>query len=448
MKHPSRRTVLISLSAASLLPACGRSSDTGTAPEATPVRDPEPDPWAPDGTEDDSVFPWGVQVGDATDSGALLSVETTAKSLTLVVMQGSDGEWREVDREEGLTPEDGHLQIELTDLSPDTAWSVVFYEPGGARSAPARFRTALAAGDARVVVFGATSCLGGNTPWPSLSQAAAERYDFFCFLGDTVYADGSTTAADYQWHWDAAMSTGGMRDLCQSTGLIVTWDDHEVDNNWSWQDAGIEERFQNALDWFGRALPHRTGQGVAGIWRKLSWGDTLDVFVLECRAERSAADGVYLSRAQLDWLKAELSASPARFKIILNSVPITDFYDAIGLLAEEDRWSGFPEQREELLTHAADIPGVLWVSGDLHWGTLSQVDPDGGVAADQHEVLAGPGGSFLNIAADLVVNREQYPILFAEWNHTRFSCDPGTGVVSVSFIGDDGSVLYEQDLSL
>ncbi|MFT5682205.1 MAG: alkaline phosphatase D [Myxococcota bacterium] len=448
MKHLSRRTVLISLSAASLLPACRGGSDSGTITEATPTRDPEPDPWVPDGTEDQDTFPWGVQVGDATDSAAILSVETTATSLTLVVMQGADGAWVEVDRQEGLTPEDGHLQIELTDLSADTAWSVVFYDTDGTRSAPTRFRSALAAADTRVVVFGAVSCLGSNKPWPSLSQAAAERYDFFCLLGDTVYADGSTTSADYQWHWNGAMTTAGMRDLCGSTGLIATWDDHEVDNNWSWQDTGIEQQFETALDWFGRALPRRSGQGIAGIWRKLSWGGTLDVFVLECRAERVPEDGVYLSAEQLDWLKTGLSASTARFKIILNSVPITDFFDAIGSLAEEDRWSGFPEQREEILSHAADIPGVLWISGDLHWGSVSAVDPEGGVAAAQREVMVGPGGSFLNIAADLVVNRDQYPILFATWNTTRFSCDPGTGVIAVSFIGDDGAILHELDIQL
>jgi alkaline phosphatase D len=448
MMKPTRRSVLVSLSAAALLPACSGGSDTGNAAEATPVRDPEPDPWTPEGQEDEELFPWGVQVGDATDAGAILSVQTAAESLTLVVMVAQDGAWVEVERREGLASEDGVLQIELTDLSADTAWSVALYTPDGTRSAPARFRTALAAGDARVVVFGAVSCIKGNHPWPSLSHAAQERYDFFCLLGDTIYADGSQSIEDYQAHWDVAMTTAGMRDLCQSVSLIATWDDHEVGNNWTWQDEGIEALFAAGLDRFDRAIPHRAGGGIAGIWRKLSWGDVLDVFVLESRAERVLEEGIYLSREQLDWLKAGLSASTARFKIILNSVPITDYYDALGSLAEEDRWSGYPEQREELLTHTADIPGVLWISGDLHWGAINSVDPVGGIAAAQWEVLAGPGGSPLNIAAELVVSREQYPVLFAAWNHTRFSCDPGTGVISVSFIGDDGAVIHELDLQL
>ena len=150
----------------------------------------------------------------------------------------------------------------------------------------------------------------------------------------------------------------------------------------------------------------------------------------------------------MDWLKSGLSASTARFKIILNSVPITDFYDAIGAVAEEDRWSGYPEQRAEILAHTEDIPGVLWVSGDLHWGAVSQVDPVGGSAATQSEVLVGPGGSTLNVVAELVVQREQYPVLFAAWNHTRFTCDPFSGSVQVAFIGDDGAILHELALQL
>ena len=447
MKLPTRRTLLISLSAASLLPACAGGSDSGE-PLPTAARDPEPETWRPEGEEDESLFPWGIQVGDATESGAILSVETTAKALTLVIMQGAFGAWVEVDRRDGLAPVSGHLTIELTELSADTAWSVVFYDPSGARSAPARFRTALAAGEQRVVVFGATSCLGGNRPWPSLTRAAEQRYDFFCLLGDTVYADGSQSSEDYRAHWSRAMTTAGMRDLTASTSLVVTWDDHEVSNNYSLSDPGTKARFEAALEQFGNALPRRAGQGVAGIWRSLSWGDALEVFVLECRAERDPAQGIYLSQEQLDWLKAGLSASTARFKIILNSVPITDYYDAIVDIAEEDRWSGFPEQREEILRHTVDIPGVLWVSGDLHWGSISHVDPLGGIAAEQYEVLAGPGGSFLNIAADLVVNRDQYPVLFAAWNHTRFVCDPGTGEVEVSFIGDEGEVLHQLVLVL
>ncbi len=454
MADLTRRTVLISLSAAALGAACRGGDDTGDATDEggspAPERAEEPAPWAPEGEEDTSAFPFGVQIGDATVDSAILSLLTSEKMVTLVVMVAGDAGWEEVERREGLLPTAGYVRIALDALSADTAWSVVFYAADGTRrSAPARFRTALPADGWRVVTFGATSCLGGNEPWLSLSAAAEERYDFFCLLGDTVYADDAYDEASYRAYWERAMAVAGMRDLCESTSLIATWDDHEVGNNWSWEDEGIADRFSAALAVFSQHIPRSEGQGTAGIWRKLSWGSVLEVFVLECRAERVPEAGIYISQTQLDWLKSGLSQSTARFKIILNSVPITDFTDLIGDFADEDRWSGFPEQRTEILAHIEDsgITGVLWIAGDLHWAAVAAVGRAGELGEGQREVMVGPGGSTLNVAADLADDFAQFPLLFAQWNHTRFSCDPGTGIVSVRFVGDE-DILAELDIQL
>lgn len=437
-----------------------QDSDSGMGEGAlpTPLRDAEPAPWLPEGTEDTDTFPYGVQIGDASASGAEVSVHTSAAQVTLVLVMAQEDAWLEVERRTGLLVEEGRLRITLSALAADTAWSLVFYAEGDAeqrRSVPSRFRTAAGEGDWRVVTFGATSCLGGNLPWPNLTEAAAARYDFFCLLGDTVYADGSETHADYAAHWDRALRVQGMRDLCASTSLIATWDDHEVDNNWSWQDAGIEARFGAALDTFSAHLPRSAGEGRAGLWRRLSWGSVLEVFVLDCRAERDPDAGLYLSAEQMAWLKQGLSQSEARFKIILNSVPITDMYDVFNVISEEDRWSGFPAQRAEILAHLVEegIGGVLWVAGDVHLGAVCTVDRPAarggaGVATEVWEVIAGPSGSTLNIVAELVEPTAQFPVLFAAWNHTRFTCDPGEGSILVEFVGDSGEILAEQRLSL
>ena len=430
------------------------SGDTGVA-LATPTRSPEPEPWTPDGALDDDAFPYGLQLGDPQTDGAVLSVHAPTETSVTVVLVVADGDagWVEVERLAELAlNEDGRLQLTLSGLDADTAYSVVALTADGRRSAPSRFRTALADDDLRVVTFGATSCLGGNHPWPNLSEAAGARYDFFCLLGDTVYADGSVSREDYAAEWDAAMRTRGLKDLSGSTGLIPTWDDHEVDNNWSWADPSIPARFEVALAEFRAHLPWIGGQGVAGLWRKMRWGATLEVFVLDCRGERDAAAEQYISPEQMDWLKAELSASTARFKIILNSVPITDCRDIFFGVEAEDRWEGYPDQRSEILGHIADeeITGVLWIAGDVHLAAVCNVDipGEGGPAADQWEVIAGPSGSFLNIVADLVEPTEQYPVLFAVWNHTRFTCDPGLGTIHVEFIDDAGEVIAEKLLEL
>lgn len=445
----TRRKVLVggaSFGALSLVGGCDDGGKPGgdTGPvledEGTPVRGAEPEAWEAPGTEDAEAFAWGVQVGDATPSAALVSVRTPEATVS-VVLAVADGEgWAEVDRLDGLATDEEVAQVLFEGLVADTAYSVAVYAADGTRRSPlGRFRTALAADGWRVVTFGATSCLGGNEPWPSLSFAARERLDFFCLLGDTIYADYDPDPLDYESKWSTALSTEGLRAVTGSTSIIATWDDHEVANNYTFETGGLEELFVSGLGAFRRGLPHTSGPGGTGIWRKLSWGAVVDVIALDCRGERR--DGRYVSDEQMAWLKATLSASTARFKILLNSVPITDLSAIFGTAQVMDRWSGYPDARAEILGHIRDnaIPGVVWVTGDVHYAQVGHVDPAGGLAADQWEVLVGPGGSRLNAIVEAFVGSEQYPIVFAQWNWARFTCDPGAGTVTVAYVGDDGA---------
>ena len=64
-----------------------------------------------------------------------------------------------------------------------------------------------------------------------------------------------------------------MRDLTHSTSVVATWDDHEVDNNWSWNSTSqINEKYANGLAMFRRAFPQKMGLQGSGLWRRLSWG--------------------------------------------------------------------------------------------------------------------------------------------------------------------------------
>ncbi|MEC7948170.1 MAG: alkaline phosphatase D family protein [Myxococcota bacterium] len=378
-----------------------------------------------------------------------MSVWTSAASLSMVVME-ADGDrgWLEVLRREGLSPVDGVLQAPLSGLRSDEAYCVAFRdEDTGHWSRVARFRTALAGDGWRVVTFGATSCLGGNEPWRTLTQAAGAQLDFFAFLVDTVYADGSVELDDYRLSWSAARTTPGFVDVTASTAMVATWDDHEVGNNWT-ADGLAPGQFDAALRAFREVMPQGRGAEGSTLWRQLRFGSVLDVFVLDGRGERSGTD--YLSRAQMDWVKAGLAGSSARFKVILNSVPITDLSAIFGQGAQDDRWEGFPEQRAELLGFIveAGIEGVLWVSGDVHYAQVGRVDPPGGAGADQFEVFAGPGGSFANVGAELFQGDPQYAWMSSVWNYARFTCDPGTGRVLVEHIDDDGSMLNSVTLQL
>ena len=462
----NRRTVLKALASSAMLgvgcapstsesPSASSDSGADTGPtggtdSAVDTGDLPPLPdgyeegeWVAEGAEDLDVFPHGLQVGDVTVASAILSVRAAAPEVLVEVVGVDESGWWPVHRDTHFL-DDRAAQVEVTGLRPDTDYAWVARTTPDTRSVVGRFRTPPLADTPRVVRFGAVSCLGGNEPWPCLSRAAEEGLDTFLFLGDTIYADWGFFGG-VQDKWDDALAQQGMRDLTASTSIIATWDDHEVDNNFNPDNTSAVE-IDAGRDAFREALPQR--QGAEGqIWRKVSWGP-VDFFVLDCRGERTGGD--YVSRAQLDWLKAALSESTARFKVILNSVPITDlsFIPVVGDIAAEDRWQGFPAQREELVAHCADIPGVFFVSGDFHVGAAALIDPADSPGGHLLEVLAGPGGSPVDSAYSLIAEGDRIVRVVPDHNVTVFTCDPATGELTVEWIGNDGEVLNSLETNL
>jgi len=454
--NQDRRSFLVSAGALAAVAACDEpvKGPPPPHPEAIPAPDRavEPEPFAPAEAMDEVAFAWGVQVGDATAGGALVALRTTAVTVDLVLLRASGEGWEEVDRQTGLPVVEGNVAVELSGLDADTAYTVHFVD--GDRSSPtARFRTALAADGFRKVVFAATSCLGSINPgWASIARVAEADPDFALLLGDTVYADGSLTIEDYRAHWELALANPSLRALFARTSVISTWDDHEVANNWrfteadSFHDNVTPEQVATATLAFREALPMRVGPGGSGLWRKLSWG-VVDLFVLDCRGERSV--GKIVSDDQLDWITSELAASPAQFKIVLASVHVTDHYDLLSSVAADDRWQGYPAQRDAFVAAIAAVPGVFVVTGDMHYGAAQRIDPEGGAGAEQWEIAAGPAGSTLfDVEAVAGIGGgtlpAQYEVLIDTWSSCLFVADPGLGTLTVQFVGDDGAVLAEK----
>ena len=227
------------------------------APSQEP-NSPDAESWLPDCTFDEDLLPYGIQLGDAQEDSVIVSIQSEEENLQLMLLHENLGVWVFFRRISLPSPVNGHIRIALEDLIRDSLYTVVIHTADRC-SFSASFRTA--PGRSRLIRFGATSCLGGNRPWPSLSIAAQQKYDFFCFLGDSVYADGSDTKPEYWANWKNTLSQKGFMELTASTSVVATWDDHEVDNNWSWNDSGIDFRFENALAMFRRALPQREGGG-------------------------------------------------------------------------------------------------------------------------------------------------------------------------------------------
>ena len=187
------------------------------------------------------------------------------------------------------------------------------------------------------------------------------RPDFFLCSGDTVYADGpltesvvlpdgrtwrnlvtpekskvAETLAEYRGQFAYNLLDEHLRAFAAQVPQINQWDDHEVVNNRYPGEILTDERYgekrvdvlaARARQAFHEWLPVPAG---GPMYRKLSYGPLLDVFVLDMRTYKDPNDGnTYadrhrglLGRAQREWLIRELRASRATWKVIANDLPI------------------------------------------------------------------------------------------------------------------------------
>jgi hypothetical protein len=136
----------------------------------------------------------------------------------------------------------------------------------------------------------------------------------------------------------------------------------------------------------------------------------------------------------------------------VNSVPITNFPSQA--ISESDRWEGYPVQRDEILghIHGEGLTGVVWLTGDFHFGAMTRLEPPPHPWSGQREVLMGPGDQFISPAwllLGLGDGELQFSAAMGEVNYTRFTADP-TGLsptLTVEFISADGDVLHAEAIA-
>ncbi len=317
-----------------------------------------------------------------------------------------------------------------------------------ARSDVGVIQVPAAAGDSPVVRLGVSSCTHYNaTPYTTLDEVPnVGDLDAYLLLGDTVYADNCNTYAEYQAYWRTALAEPAYAAIRSRSAVLATWDDHEVTNNWN-PETMDPDRLEGARDCFFDHLPlARHATDPNRIWRSHRFGDTLEVIVLDCRSERlpstaDAPDAQYLSVAQLNWLKDRLQNSPCTFKLIMNSVPITD----LPLAFDSDNWRNFNAQRDDILSFidTAGIDGALWVAGDVHFGAAGRVGRAGEAGAGQIEIIAGPAGQLAPNPLAFLCRAPQFEWAAARKNFATLEFDPAAGTVRARFTGFNGGLLAD-----
>ncbi|TXL76668.1 alkaline phosphatase family protein [Vineibacter terrae] len=239
------------------------------------------------------------------------------------------------------------------------------------------------------VAFG--SCADQARPQPVWDAVLGYRPDLFLFLGDNVYADYATSAADTASlfaAYDRAQKIEGYARLRREVQHLAVWDDHDYGEN----DGGASYKLKGQskeifLD-FWRAPdndPRRRREGLYDARIFGQAGQRVQVILLDVRwfkspwrptDERNApgkerylpdddAAKTILGEAQWAWL-AEQLRQPADLRVIGSGIQIVA--DGHGW----ERWGNFPRERQKLYDTIRDAgaSGVVLISGDRHLGAL------------------------------------------------------------------------------
>lgn len=323
---------------------------------------------------------------------------------------------------------------------------------GHLRSAPSQRRDIrfVWSGDTVGQGFGINPDIGGMRIYEAMRLRLP---DFFIHSGDTIYADGpvpaqltteggriwrnitteakskvAETLDEYRGNYRYNLLDENLRRFNAEVPQIWQWDDHEVVNNWS-PSKQLDERYlvKDIQTLVGRArqawleyapMRRQSADGGGRIYRKLSYGPLLDVFVLDKRSYRGPNDDnlggekPFLGREQLDWLKRELKDSQAQWKVVAADMPIglgvPDGEVSPGVARWEAIANGDPgpaQGREleiaELLAYLRKhrVRNHVWLTADVHYCAAHHYHPDRAAFQDFEpfwEFVAGPlnAGSF------------------------------------------------------
>jgi alkaline phosphatase D len=263
---------------------------------------------------------------------------------------------------------------------------------------------------------GQDRCRQGEAGYPIFDRIREQKPDFFIFLGDTIYADfvcvsppnepGSsviaTKLADYRAKHHYQRGSAALRRLLEAVPVYVTWDDHEVKNNFA---GPFEEQMPAGRQAFREYWPiHADMSEPHRLYRTIRYGADLEMFLLDTRQYRSRnadPDGpakTMLGATQLQWLLERLASSTATWKVILTSVPLSVPKGGGLAVPGYDGWAGgtdgtgFERERQIIVDTilGKHLSNVIFLGGDIHWVQANLYDPNQDGTPDFHEFISGP----------------------------------------------------------
>lgn len=316
-------------------------------------------------------------------------------------------------------PELGHsVHVDLEGLQPARPYWYRFTIDG--HSSPiGKVRTAPLAGSAaegvRIGVAGCQNYEHGF--FTAYRYMAGEDFDAIFHYGDYIYegAQGKrgdipvvrehvgpepVRIEDYRQRYALYKLDPDLQVAHASTAFLMTYDDHEIDNNWARdkdQDGTdpaifLIRRFAAMQAWYEN-MPVRKAQlprdGAIQMFRRLDYGQLLRVHLLDtrqyrddqlceepgqknCRNASTYQSGQILGDRQQQWLGAGLDKNRA-WNLIGQQVVVMPYNHETGVGA--DSWRGYPESRRRLVKSIQDkqLTNVVIATGDVHQNIVGYI---------------------------------------------------------------------------
>ena len=405
-------------------------------------------------------FTLGVASGDPAADGFVIWTRLAPEPLALDGLGGMTGPaevaWTIFD-DEALSrpvvsgrvmtdPATAHtVHVEVDGLRADRPYWYRF-EAMGTQSPAGRGRT-LPLTNARIdhlnVVFASCSHYEKGY-FSAYRHMAAENPDFVMFLGDYIYEysnnkpDGLVrrheqmadvrTLAQYRNRYALYHGDADLQALHASTSCLMTWDDHEVQNDYGGflsqymkDDANMVALRMAAYQAYYENMPLRRSSRLIGthldLYKGYRFGTLAEISMLDGRQYRSPAacpngdsrkghvvtDACavrvdparsMLGFAQEKWLYDRFAKSAATWNIMGQDLLVagmvqkgTDKDKNVIIGHYTDSWDGYPATRERLLKamQATRVKNPVMLGGDIHsyWATDLKLTPEGATLASE-----------------------------------------------------------------
>ena len=323
-------------------------------------------------------------------------------------------------------PRLGHsIHVEVDGLEPST-WYYYRFKARDHISPTGRTKTAPTYGsEVDQLNFAFVSCQNWPTGYFTAYQhLAKDDLDLVVHLGDYIYEGNHSTKVrptdysapeiytldDYRNRYALYKLDTDLQAAHANFPWIVTFDDHEVDNNYA-NDIPQDPQKQSRKDFMQRrsvayqayyehmplrrnSLPNRSDMQ---LYRRLAFGNLVEFNVLDTRQYRddqANGDGwkvptpesedpsrTMLGEQQERWLLDGLAASQTKWKVLAQQVFFAhrdgDF-DPNEEYVSMDAWDGYPGARQRIVDFLAekDIKNTVVLTGDVHTNWANEIKVD------------------------------------------------------------------------